>query len=228
LAADHSGNLYVATKPTVGNKIFKIDSAGYVQYLAGVGVMYKSNCPGVESAVLALDLAVDGKGDVYFVDGIDKGAHIIRKLDPQGMLTIAAGSWDHAQQRSGDGGPAAQAGLGSLVALAADAQGQLYILDNAATIRKVDTNGIINTVVTQAPLGRLPSGYSSVYHMYTDAGGNLYYSAWADDNSGAVLLYSVNVGTPYKVLTRTPIQPIQPQDPKLTPTKPIVPPRPKL
>jgi NHL repeat len=60
--------------------------------------------------------------------------------------------WTEDTGWTGDGGPAVDAQLSLPIALAFDAQGNLYISDHGNdVIRKVDTNGIITTVAGVGP-----------------------------------------------------------------------------
>ena len=100
--------------------------------------------------------SVDGAGNLFIAD-----ARSIRKVDPSGIITTFAGNGTHGF--SGDGGPATDASLGSVSAIAVDGAGNLFIADTRGAlrsrgpdgaplmlleprIRKVDTSGIITTV----------------------------------------------------------------------------------
>src|SRR5687768_15277136 len=56
--------------------------------------------------------------------------------------TIAGGG---SQGNSGDGGPAALAGTGYPIAIAADASGNLYVSDSSR-VRKIDSAGVITRI----------------------------------------------------------------------------------
>jgi sugar lactone lactonase YvrE len=105
-------------------------------------------------------------GAFYFIDGPN---YQVDRLDAAGNVTVVAGrgflvgnngfpvtTKDHGHTEdtgwTGDGGPAVDAQLSFPVALAFDAQGNLYISDHGNdVIRKVDTNGIITTVAGVGP-----------------------------------------------------------------------------
>jgi sugar lactone lactonase YvrE len=105
-------------------------------------------------------------GAFYFIDGAN---YQVDRLDAAGHVTVVAGRGfldgnggfpvttnDHGHTEdtgyTGDGGPAVDAQLSFPVALAFDAQGNLYISDHGNdVIRKVDTNGIITTVAGVGP-----------------------------------------------------------------------------
>ena len=85
-------------------------------------------------------MARDAEGSIYVVSGI---AHVIRKIDANGIITTFAG--DGTAGFSGDGGPANQAQLDRPSDVAVGSDGSVYISDaNNHVIRKV-ANGIIST-----------------------------------------------------------------------------------
>jgi hypothetical protein len=71
--------------------------------------------------------------------------HKLRHYDPStGLVLVTCGAGNGF---AGDGGPAAQALLNQPSKSAIDAAGNIYVLDQRnQRIRKIDTNGIINTV----------------------------------------------------------------------------------
>ena len=92
-------------------------------------------------------IAVDAAGNVTVVAG--KGPLIGNGGYP--VLTKDHG-WTEDTGYTGDGGPAVDAQLSLPIAIAFDAQGNLYISDHGNdVIRKVDSNGIITTVVGTGP-----------------------------------------------------------------------------
>jgi sugar lactone lactonase YvrE len=122
-------------------------------------------------------IAVDSAGNLFVSDGLA----VVWKIDPTGNAAIVAGTaWGFGF--GGDGGPATQALLLIPAGVAVDASGNLYIADWLNNrIRRVDTNGIINTVAgngTQGfsgdggPAGN--AGLSLPEDIATDSAGNLY------------------------------------------------------
>jgi hypothetical protein len=81
----------------------------------------------------------------------------VRRIDPQGIIRTIAGTGRRGY--AGDGGPATAADLDDPRGLALDAAGNLYISSAEGvpmpSVRRVDPNGIITTVV-----GGHPAGYS--------------------------------------------------------------------
>ena len=80
----------------------------------------------------------------------------IRKVDRQTQLiSTIAGTCNSGNQHSGDGGPAINARLAQPRGLSVDNAGNIYISDSGSTsesIRKIDTSGIITTVVANTSM----------------------------------------------------------------------------
>jgi sugar lactone lactonase YvrE len=100
-------------------------------------------------------LAVDAAGNLFIADA---GNLRVRRVDMTGTINTVAGNGGY--HFSGDGGPAASAGLFSPEGMAADAQGNLFIADTANNrIRKV------------APLGRISTfAGTGAYNFLGDGG----------------------------------------------------------
>jgi sugar lactone lactonase YvrE len=86
-------------------------------------------------------IAVDSKGDVYIAD---TGNNAVRVVTPDGNINTVAG--DGIAGHDGDGGPASQATLAAPSAVAVDSAGLLYIADSGTRIRRIESNGNIDTV----------------------------------------------------------------------------------
>ena len=87
-------------------------------------------------------VALDGRGNLYIAD---TGAHRIRRVDGQAIITTVAGVG--RKGFTGDGGPAAQAETAAPHDIVFDSVGNLYFTDSYNhRIRKVDRRGIISTV----------------------------------------------------------------------------------
>jgi alpha-tubulin suppressor-like RCC1 family protein/sugar lactone lactonase YvrE len=119
----------------------------------------------------------DGSGDVFIADG---GNQRIRKVDASGIITTVVG--DGFGYFWGDNGPATNAEIYNPHGVAADGMGNVFIADTYNNrIRKVDTNGIITTVVGQSSRGFSgdggPATSASLYYPYgvlVDTNGNLF------------------------------------------------------
>ena len=143
VCVDPSQNVYIND---FGNKrVRKISSNGTITTIAGTGAAMHGGDGGPALSagfVIPIRCAVDRNSNLYIAD---QGAHRVRRIDPNGIITTYAGTG--SQGFSGDGGPAAAAALNNPTALATDSSGNLYITDQANhRIRRVDTGGTIQTV----------------------------------------------------------------------------------
>src|SRR5215471_9746282 len=163
VAVDSNGNLFIADR--VNYRIRKVSATGIITTVAGNGTgTFMSDCtsprfagpppagPGpATSAQLRypLGVAVDRGGNLYIADA---GSHGIHKVSPNGAMTIVAGTG--SCELSGDGGPAARAGLFFPVAVAVDNGGNLFIAEYGNNrIRRVSADGIITTVAGDGTRG---------------------------------------------------------------------------
>jgi trimeric autotransporter adhesin len=112
------------------------------------GVAPPTPIPGVQAYIgNPQGVAIDRTGNVYF-----SGLNCVFKLDPTGVLTLAAGNARLGY--SGDGGPAANAQLNTPQGVTVDAAGNLYVAEDNR-VRKVSPSGTIITVA-----GNGSKGYS--------------------------------------------------------------------
>jgi sugar lactone lactonase YvrE len=176
---DQAGNLYIS-EPDFG-EVRKVDTSGNTTTFAGGGM----DAP--YDGDLAIDtrlknpegLAVDSAGNVYIADWGDSR---VRKVDTRGYIYTVAGNGTAGY--GGDGGPATSANLNQPAGLAFDGAGNMYIADQSNfRIRKVDTNGIITTVVGTGTAGYSgdggPATSATLWYpsgLGFDDAGNLYIS----------------------------------------------------
>ena len=142
VAVDSAGNVYFSDS---GNHVIrKISTTGIISTFAGkpqVAGLPVENVPATGSPLNQPgDLQFDSSGNLYVADD---GNNRVRKITPGGVITTVAGNGNVSF--SGDNGQATSAGTRGPLNVAIDAQGNLYISENDARVRKVATNGIITT-----------------------------------------------------------------------------------
>ena len=141
---DSNNNLYISE---IGNNVIrKIDTNGIISTIAGNGIQGYSGDGG-----LATDAQLYGPFGITFDKNYnlyigERYNNVIRKIDTNGIITTIAGNGN--QGYSGDGGLATDALLYGCRSVTFNDNGDLYIADgNNHVIRKIDTNGIISTIV---------------------------------------------------------------------------------
>ncbi|HEY4411101.1 MAG TPA: hypothetical protein VGO87_14575 [Acidimicrobiia bacterium] len=152
---DGAGNMYITD--TFNQVIRVVDPGGTISTVAGVAAPVSAGsgdqCPRHFSgdggpaldAKLACphSLAVSPSGRLAIADSANDR---IREIDENGIIRTIVGTG--VGGFGGDGGPATQAKLNDPKGILYDADGNLYIADTSNDrIRKVDTAGIITTVV---------------------------------------------------------------------------------
>lgn len=183
IALDGIGNLYISEFHL--NRVRKVSSAGIVTTVAGTGKPGFSGDGGQATGAdlnLPVGVTVDSVGNLFIAD---RQNFRIRKVTPTGTITTVAGNG--SQGYSGDGGPAIGAQLQFPVAVAVDADGNLYIADGRM-IRQVSTTGVITTVAGTGTFGSANIGDGgpaknaqlSPTAIALDSSGNIYV---AEDNT---------------------------------------------
>jgi hypothetical protein len=144
IAIDGFGNLYIADQGN--NRIRKVSTSGIITTIAGNGTWAYTGDGGYATAAELASpagLTFDALGNLYIADFANNA---VRKINTSGIISTIAGTGIAAF--TGDGGQATSANLREPSGLAFDGNGNLYIADNANNrIRKVNTSGIITTVV---------------------------------------------------------------------------------
>jgi uncharacterized protein (TIGR03437 family) len=149
LALDSAGNLYISDFSN--NRVRKVSSSGTITTVAGNGTSgYSGDGLAATNAQLANPegLAVDFAGNLYIADS---GNNAIRKVSPNGLISTIAGNG--LPGYSGDGGLATQALVGNPFGVAVDAIGNVYITDFNLHVRKIYTDGSIQTIAGTAARG---------------------------------------------------------------------------
>jgi uncharacterized protein (TIGR03437 family) len=164
VAVDGAGNLYIAD--TWGNRVRKVTAQGIITTIAGDG---QARFNGEEGIATSLSLsqphsvAVDSIGNVYVADIANRR---VRVITPAGQMRTIAGNGKSFF--SGDGGPATEALFDQPASVTTDPAGNIYVADTLNNrIRKIDTNGIVQTIA-----GNGKAEYSGDGGPATEAGLN--------------------------------------------------------
>ncbi|MBI1937420.1 MAG: hypothetical protein HYS25_04785 [Ignavibacteriales bacterium] len=151
----HNGFDQVTNTVYLGSGQNKInDKLGYVVETIGGNGLYGSGSNNVLATSTRIatptKLAIASDGSVFF---IERDANRIRKINPDGIISTVAGNGQSGS--AGDGGPATSAQLYEPTNIAVDKAGNLFILQGGyqSRLRKVDTNGIITTVIGNSGYG---------------------------------------------------------------------------
>jgi uncharacterized repeat protein (TIGR02059 family) len=140
------GSIYIAD--SFNQRLRKISPEGTITTIAGNpnGSALDNGPARMLSFLAPLSLAMGPDGSHYFAEN---ATHRIRRVSPDGMLSVVAGTGEYGL--SGDGGPARDAQLNSPIGIAVASDGSIYIADgNNHRIRRVSPDGIITTVAGTA------------------------------------------------------------------------------
>jgi RHS repeat-associated protein len=143
LAAGPDGSVYLAES----DRIRRVGPNGIIATIAGTGALCQDSqpCgdggPARQAAVNPSVLALARDGTIYF----DQGDHFIRRITPDGTISRFAGKTPIDSDPHGDGGPATAAIFAGIKAISVGLGGSIFISD-AGRVRRVGTDGIINTV----------------------------------------------------------------------------------
>lgn len=197
VAVDADGNLYIPEYE--GHRIRRVTPAGVMETYVGTGVAGYSGDggPADEAEIFVPDaVLVDRNGDLVFTDS---GNHCIRRVDRvTRLISTLAGQCGFAFY-GGDGNAALGAPMNLPAGLAQDGAGNIYVSDaENRRIRKIDTSGIISTVIgngmegpaTDGVLGTM-TALGHVYGVGADPMGNVYL---ADDQQQVIRRRDANTG----------------------------------
>jgi uncharacterized repeat protein (TIGR01451 family) len=179
VARDNAGNTYVAD--TNNSRVRKVAANGTITTVAGTAAPGSAGDGGAAvSAQLNAPqgLALDAAGNLYIAD---TNNYRVRKVDSSGNITTVAGN-GKCCGRTGDGGAATNAEIGTPYGLAVDASGNLYISDiYDSVVRQVTASGTITTVAGNGTYGYSGDGGPAInaemrdpWGVAVDASGNLY------------------------------------------------------
>ncbi len=174
VAFDASGNMYIADSNN--ERIRKVATNGIITTVAGGGSGGDGGTATNAELYTPSGVALNASSNLYIADTFNNR---LRKVDTNGIITTVAGT--NAFGYSGDGGVATNARLHAPESVACDVAGNLYIADLGNNcIRRVDTNGIINTVAGNGTAtfggdgGAATNAGVNPYALAFDASGNLY------------------------------------------------------
>ena len=199
LAVDAAGNLYVSD--TSVSRVRRVTPAGAVTTFAGGGSSVTGNNIPATSVLLnsPYGLAADGSGNIYIAD---TSSNRIRRVTPDGVMTIIAGTG--AGSSSGDGGAATSATVNTPTGVAADGSGNIYIAEQAGNrVRRVDAaTGNISTYAGTGSAGFSGDGgaatsaqLSAPYDVAADGSGNLYIADFSNNRIRRVDAATGNIST---------------------------------
>jgi len=171
LAPDGAGGLFVADSGN--NRVRHISSNSIVTTVAGgeVGDGGSATSASLNFPFSFAHIAFDPTGNLYLAD---EGNCRVRKMSKAGIISTIAGTGICGY--SGDGGPATEGTLNSPQAVAADANGNIYISDAGNfVIRKIDNSGTITTFISLLDDNGSATSARTVA-LAADSSGNLYAS----------------------------------------------------
>lgn len=175
IAVDTSGNIYIAD--TYNCVIRKVTPDGNLTTIAGTGICDFTGDGGQATNArlyYPMSLVVDSSGAIY--EGEQYG---VRKI-VNGVISTVVGNGTVVAD-----GPAAQSAVGSVVGLALDSNGNLYVADgdnNRVRVVTSSSNGLnIKTIAGTGVLGFAGDGGQAISALLNnpsnltfDSGGNLY------------------------------------------------------
>ena len=160
VSVDSLGRVVIAD--TRNGRLRRIEKDGTIRTIAGTTLPWDGgngrwdkgdNGPAVSASMVAVLSVTHAKNDdIYLGDGVGR----IRRIDAKtGIITTVAGTGQTGF--SGDDGIAVHAKIGCPTAICFDTEGNLFFADNLHhLIRKVDTDGIISTIVGTGQAGYSP------------------------------------------------------------------------
>ena len=179
-AFDGAGNLFVCE--ATNHIVRRVDAAtGIITTVAGTGELGYSGDGGPATEATMYEpysLAIDADGSVYIVDRLNA---VVRKVDPDGIITTVAGTGEPGY--SGDGGPGNEAQMREPNDCFLDGRGGLLIADiQDQRVRRLDiATGVITTVAGNGEKVRggdgLPATEASILGaraVCMDGAGNTY------------------------------------------------------
>ncbi len=177
VTVDSKGNLYIAD--VSDNRIRKVDNNGIISTFAGGGTSTSLGDSGLATLVQLRNpqgVASDKFGNIYIAES--EPINRIRKVDKYGIITTIAGNGNYGDR--GDSGLATKAELQGPTVVSLDNSGNIYIVE-PSKVRKINTNGIINTIAGNGVFGYSGDGgkainaeLNNILGLTSDINGNIY------------------------------------------------------
>jgi sugar lactone lactonase YvrE len=150
VAADANGNVYIADFNN--NRVRKVNSAGVITDFAGSANATAGNTGDGGLATSAqlfrpAAVAVDHGGNVYIADS---GNNRVRKVNAAGIISNFAGNANATAGNTSTNGPATSALITTPGGVAVDGAGNVYIITQGITVRKVNAAGILSNFAGNA------------------------------------------------------------------------------
>ena len=152
---------------------------GIITTVAGGNIYANNNVAATATELFSpVDMIQDASGNIYMAMG---NGQCVAKINTSGIISVVAGRYSSSGY-SGNGGQATAAQMYSVVSVALDASGNLYIDDeNNQVIRKVNTSGVISVYAGTGTMGSSGNGGQATSaqlcnpgSITMDASGNLY------------------------------------------------------
>ena len=161
VTVDSAGSVFFADG--FNGRIRKVDTAGTITTVAGSGspLSLGDGGPATSAGMTPVWVAADKDGNLYIADS---GGKRIRKVNTAGIIGTLAGGALNTGLGNGDGGPATNAVLTGVSAVAVDNNGNVYIADPSANnVRKVSSG------VSGSPIAASPASLSFSYTVGDNA-----------------------------------------------------------
>lgn len=177
VATDAEGNVYFSDADNY--RIRKITPAGIISTIAGNGTP-GSTGDGGSALAAAVDpgpLALDGAGNIYYIDGRQSNYDTIRKIDTKGNINTVVGGGT-GNLNSGVSGTSVQLQAGNI---AVDSAGDIYF-NASRQVYEMNSSGMLSLVAGFGTFGAVPNTGSSaqgaqigfVSSLAVDKTGDLY------------------------------------------------------
>lgn len=204
IGVDKYNNIYIG-EGFLSYRLRKIDAVtGIITTIAGNGFSGYSGDGGlaINAKIDAVnDILVDSSGNVYI---LANGIHRLRKIDAiTGIIQTIGGAGGNNQ--SGDGVPATNANLPYPTSVQMDKHNNIFVSSNFR-IHKIDTSGIITTIVGGGTIDPLNDGVPAtslsqmtIAGMTLDSADNIFFSDYShnkirriDKSSGIITTFAGN------------------------------------